>query len=392
MRNTKSIIAAIIIAIFTLTSCQKESISELSQDVTSTQNRTTPETNTVNTAIKTQFTERMKKTMATSRSRNNETLSCMDGPIIGNTANSDNYFDAINSPCLDGNGDFFDGPDKSYTFLVTDSPGENLRLSIILTKMQQDLDLFVFSLDNQGRTGECVATSITHGLEDEVLEVGDLAQGYYIVVVDGWNKNIQSTFELITYCSSSQEVPESFAKTLVNKVIIGEIGMAEEATIFQQISTTKWMITGTESGIADTITEISRDNQNIYLKFDSSSEEFQLDLRNKKILINGSEISVEYAHILDTSAEMNGYLANIITLGKDGQSVGKLHRQFDITENKEIWANSDDTFYTLSNEENNIFMITPEGFGILQFDLVKMKVFIEQDNQQVAIFDILSFE
>jgi len=221
MTTLKSFFALVIISISLLTSCQKDEMHHMDQEVRGTQrqsafdrgsasmsDRRAEETYAVNSLSRTMDRSGLQVRNRNSRDGSVELITCGTGIINDTNEGAENNFDINNMICTYG--DPFTGGDKSY-YLYIDSvydPGVlQHTYSISLDRLSNDLDLFVYSLDQSGLPAECKATSITIGqFASESIVLKDPAPGYYLVVVDGWYEHAVSSYALEMVCSSIYEV------------------------------------------------------------------------------------------------------------------------------------------------------------------------------------------
>lgn len=216
MNSSKSIFAALFFAVFAFTSCQKESISEMSSVAeTTTEQRNIPAEgiHTFNEAAKTEATSRTVSEFATSRGNTAQFIRDIFQPVYGTTAGQGNFFTSDNAPCLAGHYETFDGQDALYIFEVKPMPEAIVTHDITLTDLTGDVDLFVYTINPNGSFSECKATSITGGLVDEKVSMRDLNPGLYLIVIDGWNHSVTSSFTIQFAMSAVSANPPSINAT-----------------------------------------------------------------------------------------------------------------------------------------------------------------------------------
>lgn len=204
MKNLNVTIAAIIIALFALTSCQKENVADLAsieQTTTTSTERNLPDggISIVNDEVKTEGSKDRLANKSTSRSREITWINAEYETIHGTTIREGNSLDRGSYPscAAQPTGDTFEGNDKIYYFEIDrDLAGSHVTHYFDLTNLTADLDLFLFALDRYNRISACKAISITGGLQDEQITVSGLNEGAYILVVDGYMAGIEGNFTL----------------------------------------------------------------------------------------------------------------------------------------------------------------------------------------------------
>ena len=218
MRNLNIILATILFAAFTLTSCQKEQITDL-QDTTvsATNERGIPAEgiHIVNEAVQTAAPADLFTQRSTSRSRTITTIDCGTN-YNGYTRGEGNSLSANNYPsCIRDLNASFNGEDQIFYLVVPSTPEAIVTYDIELTGMSQDLDLFLLALDANGYISNCKAISINAYATDEKISVTGLAPGAYAVVVDAYASGIASHFNLAVYCSAVSANPPTTGGVLI---------------------------------------------------------------------------------------------------------------------------------------------------------------------------------
>lgn len=99
----------------------------------------------------------------------------------------------------------FNAPEELYPFSISNAE----EVTFSLTNLRADLDIFVFTLDNQGNLGQCIGYSINGGIRNESLTL-DLWAGEYVVIVDGYNSSQISNFTLSASCRGNNTQCEGF--------------------------------------------------------------------------------------------------------------------------------------------------------------------------------------
>lgn len=280
MKSFNSIIAFFFIALFALTSCQKE---DLMADVTTNTpthlktERTIPATGIhfVNEEVKTQATLEMIENNVTDRSRYLYQIECGTDTRT-TTVNEGSSFDVTHYPdCVDLFGDNFTGNDMVYYLSVENTPDARMTHTIKVTDLEADLDLFLFALDANGRVNECKAVSITVGLEDEEIEVTDLAPGAYLVVVDSYVAGIEGAYNISVACSAVSVNPPSIGIEDITSVEYGAYDVKEGA--FKMVEENIWVDIAV-NGTATSYIETHRDEWSIYLRNETIGINAQLNL------------------------------------------------------------------------------------------------------------------
>lgn len=210
MKNLLHIAAILFTTLFAMTSCQKDEMNDFDNlnPVQQTERISTNSTS-VNESALTYATAETIENMTTERANYIEVINCNSGTIYGDTYDSNSTFNSNNAPCVTPDGDNFRGDDNIFYFIVQDQPEAITTHHFELKDLNDDLDLFLYTLTPQGRVNECKATSITIGLDNETINVTGLNAGAYILVVDGWNENVSSSYTLDVYCSAISSNPPS---------------------------------------------------------------------------------------------------------------------------------------------------------------------------------------
>ena len=94
-------------------------------------------------------------------------IKCSSGPIYDSNRRASNKIDERKMKCQNG-GDSFKGADKFYYFKAESSEGieGKRRYTVTLSDLENDLDLFIYTLDASGYVRECKGISITIGQTD----------------------------------------------------------------------------------------------------------------------------------------------------------------------------------------------------------------------------------
>lgn len=224
MKNLVHLTVILFITLFTLNSCQQNDLYEINhlQPLPSQGERLSKNNIQINTSALTYASIQTIHNITTERALRIETISCNSETIYGTTHNATSTFHSGNTPCVDENGDSFRGDDNIFYFVVDNLNSTTVTHHFELTDLNDDLDLFLYTLSPQGRINECKASSITIGLADEMLEVTNLNTGAYILVVDGWNEQVASTYTLDVYCTSrSAQTPSVNINDFVDDISFG---------------------------------------------------------------------------------------------------------------------------------------------------------------------------
>ncbi|MEM6317736.1 MAG: hypothetical protein AAF960_08700 [Bacteroidota bacterium] len=306
MNYSKSIFALFLFAFFALTSCQKESMTELTTTPKAATERLSAPENTVNENVFTQLRLSEEKLKAQSRNKSITNIQPNGRTIYDSTVGATSTWDATNGACVKGLGDDFKGPDKLFMFQVKETQGVITTHQLTLGGMEDDLDLFVYTL-KYGEMSACKGKSITYGLEDETLTMQNMAPGYYLVVVDGWNAFVESAFTLDLTYSVISETPPATSPTNVTIASFGLNG--QKIGDFVQTETLAWTEFLTK-GVTHDFVEVSRDADNVYLRDDSRGVNIRLDLNGQGIFYSDDKGASFYLYdIFSTSDRLNAYLA-----------------------------------------------------------------------------------
>ena len=209
MKNLNLTFVAIIFALFALTSCEKESMSEMTQNTTTEiKERNLPAAgiNKVFEEVQTEATAASYKESANSRNRGHKEIGCgfdYDGCTInqGNSLDLRHYPRKIDELAAEY-GVQFDGQDEYFVWEVEATPGMTMIYDLELTGLRVDLDLFVFALNSRNQLSAVKGMSINSGSKEEKLSLSGLAPGIYIVVVDAYRYDIAGHYNLTMECSA----------------------------------------------------------------------------------------------------------------------------------------------------------------------------------------------
>jgi len=355
MTNLKLNFAAILFAIFALTSCQKDNLSELQ---TTTQTATTTLSNSnrnipaagihiVNEAVKTQASKAVYEKQAQSRSKALYGVEC--GTTFTTTTEGEgNSLDATRYPdCVASVGDPFDGEDMIFHFVVEETPDAIMQHDITIKDLEADLDLFVFSLDRFGFINECKALSITIGYDAETVSMRDLSPGCYIIMVDGYAAGVAGEFTFEMNCSAVSANPPSIALIGIN---MAEVGLDNEKTgTYRQMSATEWKEIG-EDGAEFNFVEVARDEWSVYLRDESRGVNIQLDLNRMKVVYSDDAGNAfDLYDIYSSNDKVNGYLSTTITFQTADGFIGN-YTNYDLE--SKAWTE------TSNNPDGNNFEFT----------------------------------
>ena len=205
-----------IVAVFFLFSCQKDNMEQMDNQIQQSnieQNQTISDKDipelTIDTSVTTEATsiaaiQKVQKSMAQSR---NSTLTLVPDELVcgseiwGNTQDGDNQLNRYNNPCYNGSSSF-DGKDLHY-YLVIDCKQQ---VTIKLSELYSDLDVFLFTLDSQGYPRYCKGKSTKSNTQTDIIKVW-LDPGVYLVSVDGYKSSITSSFKLSIDCYGGNCAP-----------------------------------------------------------------------------------------------------------------------------------------------------------------------------------------
>lgn len=210
MTTLKSIIRiATIVSLFLFTACQKDDMHDIDQQVRTPEERsqiTSPRmaqtTNYVLQDISTEDLEGAAVPNPNARGAKACLIKCSTGIIYASNQGGSNNIDASNMPC-DPMSDNFDGEDRFYYFKAENSEeiSGDYKYTITLSDLDDDLDLFVYALDVAGKVRECKGASITIGpTAAESIELTGPGKGYYLIVVDAYDKTVFSDYALELTC------------------------------------------------------------------------------------------------------------------------------------------------------------------------------------------------
>ena len=400
MTNLKLNIAAIIFAIFALTSCQKENLSELQ---TTAKTTTTTSSNSdrdvpaagvhiVNQAVKTQASKATFEKQAQSRSRALYGVEC-GSTFAASTVGEGSTLDASRYPsCIrEAVGDSFEGDDMIFHFSVEETPEAIVTHDISISGLTADLDLFLFSLDRFGFINECKALSITIGLDDEKISVSDLSPGCYIIMVDGYAAGVAGDFTFEMACSAVSANPPSISITDINMVTAGPENT--KTTTFRQMNATDWKETG-EDGAEFDFVETSRDESIVYLRDESRGVELQLDMNRKVIVYSEDDgVTFDLYNILDSNNKMNGYLTTAVVVGLDNVALANFTQTGDVawTETSNNPEVNDYEFTETARDEWSVYLRDDSRGVNIQLDMNRMMVVYSDDNGNAFdLYDIMS--
>jgi len=308
MSNLKLNFAAIIFAIFALTSCQKETMSELNPTTETSTQRNLPAAgiNSYNPDAKTSATNRTMATQATSRERNFTLIAADAGPIFDDTYGEGNTLDKSNGTCLADYSWDFKGEDNIYIFEVLDQAEALVTHHVAISDLQNDLDLFVYTLDENNYIRDCKAISMNGGTTAESVDMQGLEAGYYIIVVDGWTAGVTSSYNMEFYTTAVSTNPPSI--NAVDTLTQIQFGTVYEDNSSHQIGffevtgailgdDNEEIITFREHSIEGDLPHFGENTENdfyfikvgsdewsIYLRDESRGVNIQLDMYRKKVV------------------------------------------------------------------------------------------------------------
>lgn len=212
MKNLIHIAAILFTTLLAMTSCQKDDMNDFNQlDAVHQTERVMTNTKSINESALTYATVETIENMTTERATHIEVISCSSETIYGDTRGSTSTFNANNSPCVAADGDSFRGDDHIFYFIVQEQNNAVITHNFVLKDLNDDLDLFLYTLTPQGRVNECKASSITIGLDNETIEVTGLNAGAYILVIDGWMEQVASTYTLDVFCTAVSSQPPTIS-------------------------------------------------------------------------------------------------------------------------------------------------------------------------------------
>lgn len=225
MKNLNVTFVAILFALFALTSCEKESMTEMTDTTTPTtieietattqRNIPTKGINVIFDEVVTLSNSKTFRETAQSRNSGYKEIGC-GFDYDGCTKNQGNSLDYRYYPSNVNNlGAPFDGEDEYFFLEIEATPGMIMYYDIELSELTTDLDLFVFALDNQNRISQTKAMSVNPNTESEKISLTDLAPGIYIVVVDAYRRGIAGHYNLTMECSAVPPPPSIEVKKVV---------------------------------------------------------------------------------------------------------------------------------------------------------------------------------
>lgn len=185
--------------LFSLTSCQKDNFEDLAISVA---NESQKEREDVGSAVYedvSTFYFKSLEALIEARSREKTTLLAPTGLSCGysrrhNTRDGFNDLNAINNVCYNGQSSF-NGSDLHFMLNIPSTQ----EVTISLTDVTADVDLFVFTVDNQGFPSQCKGFSIKSGSSNEFV-TAVLSVGTYLISVDGYRSDIAGAFTLSVDC------------------------------------------------------------------------------------------------------------------------------------------------------------------------------------------------
>jgi len=296
MRNLNLFAATTLMILFVFTSCQKEEITLNNAQNTE---RAIPAEgiHTVNEDAKTAAGLDLfeNDSEIESRALYARRVDCNTGKFYSSNRGATSSINAYNSPCMNPDGDSFNGEDKFYFFKVQNESEVIVTHNFILGDLTDDLDLFLYTLDVNGRVRDCKATSVTIGTDDETIEVQGLNEGYYLLVVDGWIEQAVSDYSLEIYCTAVSADPPS--TSILDEAVsvafgtkysdggfseIGKIYRADKTSVWKQHI---WNIPHLDIFDNDPIIpEVDRDEWSLYLYNETSQGYVQLDFYTEKVI------------------------------------------------------------------------------------------------------------
>jgi len=312
MRIFKLNFAAIIFAFFVLTSCQKETISELNPTTETTTERDIPAEgiHIYNADAKTSATTRTMATKATSRERVFTTIAPDAGPIYDDTKGEGNFIDKTWGTCLADYSYTFAGEDNVYIFEVKDQPAAIVTHHVSITDLTGDVDLFVYTLDENNYVRDCKAISMNGGTTAESVDMQGLGAGFYIIVVDGWAAGVTSSYNMEFYTTAiSANPPSEVISSTLSKVSYGQIfadGSFQDKGYFAktdyvdtETGATIWREHNSENDLPHFGEDTSKDHfftvtstdskGNLYLRDDSRGINIELNIERKKVVYSDDQ-------------------------------------------------------------------------------------------------------
>lgn len=355
MTNFKLNFAAIIFAIFALTSCQKDGMNELQTTATTAvstaantdRNLPTEGINMVFDNVRTQASAAKFEQSAQSRNKGYKKIGC-GFDYDGCTKGQGNSLDLRHYPDnIDALGAPFDGEDEYFFFEVASTPEAIMTYDIVLSNMTVDLDLFVFALNSNYQITATKGMSINGGASDEKLTLTDLNPGLYIVAVDAYISSIKGHYNLTMECSAVSANPPSVSLIGIN---MAEVGFDNQKTgAYRQLSATDWKEIGVD-GAEFNFVEVARDEWSVYLRDDARGVNIQLDIHRMKVVYSDDAGNAfDLYDIYKSDDKMNGFLATAITFQTGDGIIGN-YTNYDL-EGK-AWRE------TAENPDSNTFEFT----------------------------------
>ena len=404
MSNLKLNFAAIIFAIFTLTSCQKDNLSDLQMTAKTAPTTTISNSDRdvpaggihlVNEAVKTQASKAVYEKQAQSRSKALYGVEC-GTTFTTTTEGQGNSLDASRYPdCVASVGDPFDGADMIFHFVVEETPEMIMQHDISIKDLGADLDLFVFSLDRFGFINECKAVSITIGYDDETVSMQDLAPGCYVIMVDGYAADVAGEFTFEMACSAVSANPPSITVTGINMAEVGQNNVTTGT--FRQMNATDWKEFGVDGAEFDFV-EMNRDEWSVYLRDESRGVTIQLDVNRAKVVYSDDEgNNFDLYDIYTSSDKMNGRLTKIVTFQNADGIVGH-YTNYDAAnlawiETSENPEGNNFEFTEINRDDWSVYL-RDAGRGVtIKLDLHRAKVVYSEDNgNSFDLYDIINAE
>ncbi|MEM1328879.1 MAG: hypothetical protein AAGI23_23175 [Bacteroidota bacterium] len=311
MKNLNIITIVTLLSLFVFSACQKDEVASLSDAISAQRSIPAEGIHTINEDAKTEAPLNLfeQEGDIESRAQYARQISCGTGKFYSTNRGATSTLNAHNSPCLDPNGDSFNGEDKFYIFRVDEQPNAIVTHHFTLGDMTDDLDLFLYTLTNTYRIKDCKATSMTIGTDDEKIEVQGLNAGYYLLVVDGWIEQAISDYSLEVYCSAvSADPPSSFIMDDATVISFGTIysdnTSSDIGQIYRPTNTSVWKHHIWDIPHFDTfendpiVEEIARDEATAtsYLYNQAAGLYIQLDFYSSKLnyLGNNGEVLQSY--------------------------------------------------------------------------------------------------
>ena len=297
MSNLKLNIAAIIFAIFALTSCQKETMSELNPTTAITTQRdiSAEGISMYHPDAKTAATAQTMRNSATSRERNFTTISADAGPIFDDTKGEGNFIDKSFGACLADYPWDFKGEDNVYIFEVKDQPEALVTHHVTISDLTNDVDLFVYTLDENNYVRDCKAISMNGGATAESVDMQGLEAGFYIIVVDGWAAGVTSTYNMEFYTTAIGANPATLnavdTLTKINYGAIYEDGSSHDIGFFEVIGEilnddNTSSVSFREHNVEGDLPHFGENTENDYYFVKVDSDEWSVYLRDESRGVN----------------------------------------------------------------------------------------------------------